>query len=115
MGASTMSQVRLFNMHPTGAVNKEDRLEEIMQEGGIAGTIDKRLANALEKKDGRYSVMAGARYEELNDSWDPEIAISGSKHIIPDELAFVFKRAVAEVGYSLQIVMTNSCEVTAQE
>jgi succinate dehydrogenase / fumarate reductase iron-sulfur subunit len=36
MGASTMSQVRLFNMHPTGAVNKEDRLEEIMQEGGIA-------------------------------------------------------------------------------
>jgi succinate dehydrogenase / fumarate reductase iron-sulfur subunit len=36
MGASTMSQVRLFNMHPTGAANKEDRLEEVMQEGGIA-------------------------------------------------------------------------------
>ena len=36
MGASTMSQIVLFNMHPTGAMSKEERLEEVMQEGGIA-------------------------------------------------------------------------------
>lgn len=36
MGASTMSQALLFNMHPTGAMNKEERLDEIMREGGIA-------------------------------------------------------------------------------
>ncbi|TNF95964.1 MAG: TonB-dependent receptor, partial [Gammaproteobacteria bacterium] len=70
-----------------------------MQEGGIAGTIDKRLANALEKKDGRYSVQVGTRYEELNDSWDYEFAAEASKHIIPDELAFVFKFAWSEQNF----------------
>ncbi len=35
MGASTFSQVRLFNMHPTGAMEKEERLEAIMGKGGI--------------------------------------------------------------------------------
>jgi len=79
-----------------------------MQEGGIAGTIDKRLANALEKKDGRYSIMAGARYEELNSSWDPEIAISASKHIIPDELAFVFKFAWAEQNFRRDSISNNT-------
>lgn len=36
MGAATFSQARLFNLHPTGAMAKEERLEAIMQEGGIA-------------------------------------------------------------------------------
>lgn len=35
MGASTFSQVRLFNMHPTGAMNKEERLDAITGEGGL--------------------------------------------------------------------------------
>ena len=36
LGAATFSQVRLFNMHPTGETQKEKRLEAVMQEGGIA-------------------------------------------------------------------------------
>ena len=36
MGASTMAQVVLFNMHPTGAMNKDERLEVMMGEGGVA-------------------------------------------------------------------------------
>ena len=36
MGASTFSQVRLFNMHPTGAMEQDERLETVMGEGGIA-------------------------------------------------------------------------------
>ncbi|MCF8722098.1 succinate dehydrogenase / fumarate reductase iron-sulfur subunit [Nitrospina gracilis] len=36
LGASTFSQVRLFNMHPTGAMEKEERLEAVMGKGGIA-------------------------------------------------------------------------------
>lgn len=36
MGASTFSQVRLFNMHPTGAMEEDERLEAVMGEGGIA-------------------------------------------------------------------------------
>lgn len=36
MGAATFSQVRLFNLHPSGAMAKEERLEMVMGEGGIA-------------------------------------------------------------------------------
>lgn len=35
IGPFAISQARLFNMHPTGAMNKEDRLEALMGEGGI--------------------------------------------------------------------------------
>jgi succinate dehydrogenase / fumarate reductase iron-sulfur subunit len=35
LGAATFSQVRLFNMHPTGATQKEKRLDALMVEGGI--------------------------------------------------------------------------------
>lgn len=36
MGAATFSQVKLFNMNPTGAMTNEERLEAVMEEGGIA-------------------------------------------------------------------------------
>jgi len=36
MGAAIMSQVVLFNLNPTGAMNKDERLQTIMGEGGIA-------------------------------------------------------------------------------
>ena len=35
IGAAIISQARLFNMHPTGAMNKSERLEALMGEGGI--------------------------------------------------------------------------------
>lgn len=35
MGAAVMAQVVLFNLHPTGAMNKNERLETVMGEGGI--------------------------------------------------------------------------------
>jgi succinate dehydrogenase / fumarate reductase iron-sulfur subunit len=35
VGAATISQVRLFNSHPTGAVLKRDRLQALMGDGGI--------------------------------------------------------------------------------
>src|ERR1700676_4664139 len=36
VGAAIISQVRLFNMHPTGAMNKSERLAALMGPGGIA-------------------------------------------------------------------------------
>ena len=36
VGAAVISQVRLFNDHPTGAALKDDRLDTLMEEGGIA-------------------------------------------------------------------------------
>src|SRR5436853_717182 len=35
VGAATISQVQLFNTHPTGAALKEDRLHALMGDGGI--------------------------------------------------------------------------------
>jgi succinate dehydrogenase iron-sulfur subunit len=36
MGAAAMAQAVLFNLHPTGAMNKDERLDAVMGEGGIA-------------------------------------------------------------------------------
>ncbi|MCG1009275.1 succinate dehydrogenase iron-sulfur subunit [Salinicoccus sp. ID82-1] len=36
MGAAPISQVRLFNLHPTGSMNKNERLDALMGEGGVA-------------------------------------------------------------------------------
>jgi succinate dehydrogenase / fumarate reductase, iron-sulfur subunit len=35
IGAAIISQARLFNMHPTGAMNKSERLEALMGAGGV--------------------------------------------------------------------------------
>jgi len=37
IGPAAISQVRLFNEHPTGKMNKHERLEELMTDGGIEG------------------------------------------------------------------------------
>lgn len=37
IGPAFLSQVRLFNAHPTGEMNKEERLETLMEDGGIEG------------------------------------------------------------------------------
>lgn len=36
IGPAPLSQVRLFNAHPTGAMNKAERLEQLMGDGGLA-------------------------------------------------------------------------------
>jgi succinate dehydrogenase / fumarate reductase, iron-sulfur subunit len=36
IGPAPLSQVRLFNAHPTGEMNKEERLESLMGDGGLA-------------------------------------------------------------------------------
>lgn len=36
IGAAILSQVRLFNMHPTGAMHARERLEAVMGPGGVA-------------------------------------------------------------------------------
>ncbi|MDP9172957.1 MAG: succinate dehydrogenase iron-sulfur subunit [Planctomycetota bacterium] len=36
VGAAVISQARLFNDHPTGAALKDERLEALMEEGGVA-------------------------------------------------------------------------------
>jgi succinate dehydrogenase / fumarate reductase iron-sulfur subunit len=36
MGAFAINAVRLFNMHPSGAMHKDQRLEAVMGEGGVA-------------------------------------------------------------------------------
>jgi succinate dehydrogenase / fumarate reductase iron-sulfur subunit len=37
IGPAAVSQVRLFNAHPTGEMNADERLEALMEDGGIEG------------------------------------------------------------------------------
>ncbi|MFK2824559.1 succinate dehydrogenase iron-sulfur subunit [Bacillus sp. B190/17] len=37
IGPAFISQVRLFNAHPTGAMNKDERLNALMSDGGLEG------------------------------------------------------------------------------
>jgi succinate dehydrogenase / fumarate reductase iron-sulfur subunit len=37
VGAAPISQARLFNMHPSGAMHKAERLEPLMDPGGVEG------------------------------------------------------------------------------
>ncbi|ENH97028.1 succinate dehydrogenase iron-sulfur subunit [Gracilibacillus halophilus YIM-C55.5] len=37
IGPAALSQARLFNSHPTGEMNKSERLEALMEDGGISG------------------------------------------------------------------------------
>ncbi|WP_226036491.1 succinate dehydrogenase iron-sulfur subunit [Aquibacillus saliphilus] len=37
IGPAALSQVRLFNAHPTGEMNAGERLEALMEDGGISG------------------------------------------------------------------------------
>ncbi|HLS10142.1 succinate dehydrogenase iron-sulfur subunit [Lentibacillus sp.] len=37
IGPAALSQVRLFNAHPTGEMNASERLEGLMEDGGISG------------------------------------------------------------------------------
>jgi succinate dehydrogenase / fumarate reductase iron-sulfur subunit len=35
VGAAIISQVRLFNMHPTGAMHASERISALMEPGGV--------------------------------------------------------------------------------
>ncbi|EWH10498.1 rhodanese-like protein [Catenovulum agarivorans DS-2] len=67
-----------------------------LQEGGMAGIVDKKLQRALAKKDGTAGFSIGAIYEELADAVSPEIKLYGVKHLIEDKLAVAFKFSASE-------------------
>lgn len=62
-------------------------------EGGIAGTVDQRLAKALSKPEFQLVVSAAGQYEELADQVVGNFFAAGSYHIIPDRLAVTFRAA----------------------
>lgn len=72
-------------------VNKSARADLV--EGGIAGTVDLRLARALSRRDGEFTVRAGAQYEELPGEFVGDFFASGTKHLIEDRLAVTFRLA----------------------
>jgi iron complex outermembrane recepter protein len=72
-------------------VNKSARADLV--EGGIAGTVDQRLARALSRRDGEFTVRVGAQYEELPGEAVGNLFATGTKHLIEDRLAVTFKLA----------------------
>ena len=55
-------------------------------EGAIAGYIEQKLPKALSGDDS-LQVNLGSRYEQLNNSFDPELSIRAEKTLIEDSLA----------------------------
>ena len=51
IGPAPLSQVRLFNAHPTGAMNKAERLETIMGDGGLANAVTRKTVYKLVRKE----------------------------------------------------------------
>jgi len=78
-----------------------------ISEGGIAGTVDKKLGKALSKNDNSFAIKLTSRYEELNDSWDPGLLLSGTKHFIEDELAGTFKFATSQQNFRRDSLQNN--------
>ncbi|MDN3637502.1 TonB-dependent receptor [Simiduia curdlanivorans] len=78
-----------------------------MQEGGIAGVVDLKLARALDKKDGKFSVAVSGRSEQLADTVDGELVLSGSKHLITDTLAVTATLATSEQTFRRDTVKIN--------
>ncbi|WP_040394564.1 TonB-dependent receptor plug domain-containing protein, partial [Catenovulum agarivorans] len=70
-----------------------------LQEGGMAGVVNKKLQRALGSKDGKYSVGLGGRWEELTNDWNKTFRLSASKHIIKNKLAVAFKVAGSEQNF----------------
>lgn len=78
-------------------VNKSSRADLV--EGGIAGTVDKRLAKALSKPDGQYVVNVTGQYEELPDDIVGSFFAAGTTHLIEDRLAITFKAAYEQESF----------------
>jgi TonB-dependent receptor len=64
-----------------------------LQAGGLAGIVDKKLQQALSKKDGQLKGQIGTRFEELSGIADPNFNFSAVKHLIDDKLGVAFKIA----------------------
>ncbi|WP_299597365.1 TonB-dependent receptor [uncultured Microbulbifer sp.] len=78
-----------------------------MQEGGIAGTVDLVLPRALDKDDGKLSLSIAGRSEQLADALDSEMVLSGSKHLITDQLAVTATLATSEQTFRRDTVKIN--------
>lgn len=78
-----------------------------MIEGGISGTINQAVGGALKKRDGKYVVSIANRYEDLEESNDPEIVLSASKHLIADTLAATATFATSDQTFRRDTIKIN--------
>ena len=84
-----------------------------MVEGGISGTIDQKLLRALSSPEQSLKINLGARYEELNDTKDPEFAINGSKHFDDGKLAVVGTLAYSKQSFRRDTIKINRCAISS--
>lgn len=78
-----------------------------MQEGGVAGIVNKRLPKALTRKDGALAISVAGRNEELVDTIDTEFVVSGSKHLIANKLAIAATLATSEQNFRRDTIKIN--------
>ena len=78
-----------------------------MVEGGISGTIDQKLRGALSAPEQSLKINIGTRYEELNDTFDPEGVITGSKHFDDGKFAIVGTAAWSKQSFRRDTIKIN--------
>lgn len=78
-----------------------------MIEGGISGTINQAVGGALKKPDGKYAISLSNRYEDLEESNDPEMVLSASKHLIEDTLAATATFATSDQTFRRDTIKIN--------
>jgi len=81
-----------------------------MVEGGISGNIDIKLIRALSAPESALSIKLGSRYEELNDEYDPEFVMSGSKHFYDGKFAVAGTAAWSKQTFRRDTLKINRYE-----
>lgn len=78
-----------------------------MPEGGIAGTIDKKLGKPLSSKETMRLKLSG-RYEELTEKTDPGFTFKGTKHFNDKTLGISSTIAYSKQNFRRDTIRINS-------
>ncbi|AWB66091.1 TonB-dependent receptor [Saccharobesus litoralis] len=98
-----------YNPSVFNGISVQKSLTADMVEGGIAGTVNKKVKSPLQRKDS-LRMQIGTRYEELADSMDPQVSIAASKQLIEGELAVSGTLAYSKQTFRQDVIKINAYE-----
>ncbi|WP_016956492.1 TonB-dependent receptor [Catenovulum agarivorans] len=96
-----------YNPAVFNGITVQKSLTADMVEGGIAGTVNQKVKSPLQRKQS-LRMQIGGRYEELADSIDPEVSISGSTHLIDDVLAVSGTLSFSQQTFRQDVIRINA-------
>ena len=79
-----------------------------IQSGGLGANVDLRIAPALSRKDGQYTVRLETGYEDLDESFTPGFFASGSEHLFGKRLGIFGTVAYSKQEFRRDIFTINT-------